>query len=1183
MRVRRVGARGVAVAVCIGAVLAALVGVAPAPVRAATMYIVGSTADTTGASAAMCQMAMNTTCTLRDAVGYANAGAGGDTITFNLAAGSAITLTSAELALTQSVTITGPTGGTITVQRSAAGGTTNFRIFSVAANKIVGISNLTVSGGNVGGDGGGIFNSGTITLTNSTVSGNTASSGGGSILNFGTATLTNSTVSGNTASSGGGGILNGSTVTQTNSTVSGNTAGGGGPGGGILNFGTATLTNSTVSGNTDGGGGGGGVYNAGRLNATNTIIAGNTNNDNLFGSVDGTNTANFTSGNPQLASLGNYGGPTQTQPPFGSSPAVDMGNAAACAATPVNGRDQRGVPRPQGAGCDIGAVERFTGAAAITVDSTGDGAADAIRCVDAIAGNCTLRDAIAATSDGGTITFDATVFPPVGTAKTITLTQGQLTITQNVTITGPGSNRLTVDGNTADRVLQIDGRQPAASPPPPAPRTIGPRVAGATATISGITFTNGNLEGSGGGIAVFGSGGLIGNDLVISNNNASTGGGIFLDSSLGGSTLTLTNSTISGNTSSDGGGIYNMGPGASLTNVTISGNRTFGGNGGAIVNGDSDSSNATMTLLNVTISNNTTTTGSGAVSTQATATLNATNTIIAGNTGGDLSGTLTTNTNNLTSGSPLLAPLALYGGTKQTQPPLPGSTAIDTGTNAGCPVTDERGAARPANGTCDKGAVESQGFTLKITSGNNQMVLPNAAFMPLVVQVTGNFVDNTMTTREPVIGGTVTYTPPIMGASATLTTSPATIMAGGTASVNAQANGTAGPLAVPVTTAGVTMGVTFNLTIFAPNASPTLAALMPVTVLEDSGASMVTLAGITAGAGDTGQTLTVTATSDTPTVVPNPTITYTSPNSTGSLIFTPVADAFGAATITVTVMDSGGTANGGVNTTSRTFLITVTPVNDAPTLDAITNRTVAINSGAQTVPLAGITVGPTNEAGQTLMVAATSNNTALIPNPTVTYTSANATGSLAFTPVTGQSGMATITVTVTDNGGTTNNGVNTTSRTFTVTVNPATLTGVTLAPTGGIVTGGRAMVPAGGTVQFTPTATFSDGSMRAVTGTNWMISDPMKGMVDMNGRVTTFASGTVQITTTYMGLTGIFTLVITPPNTGGLVPNPAPVARPDVAPPSVPAMATPNAAPGGRVGAPATLPALPAPPAPPRR
>jgi hypothetical protein len=99
------------------------------------------------------------------------------------------------------------------------------------------------------------------------------------------------------------------------------------------------------------------------------------------------------------------------------------------------------------------------------------------------------------------------------------------------------------------------------------------------------------------------------------------------------------------------------------------------------------------------------------------------------------------------------------------------------------------------------------------------------------------------------------------------------------------------------------------------------------------------------------------------------------------------------------------------------------------------------------VNLAGITAG--DSESQPLRVIASSSNTGLIPNPTVTYTTANATGSIAFTPVTDQSGTATITVTVED-GGLDNNlstaGDNATfSRTFDVAVNKVFLTTLDLA------------------------------------------------------------------------------------------------------------------------------------------
>ena len=92
------------------------------------------------------------------------------------------------------------------------------------------------------------------------------------------------------------------------------------------------------------------------------------------------------------------------------------------------------------------------------------------------------------------------------------------------------------------------------------------------------------------------------------------------------------------------------------------------------------------------------------------------------------------------------------------------------------------------------------------------------------------------------------------------------------------------------------------------------------------------------------------------------------------------------------------------------------------------------NSGLQTVNLSGITSGPANESAQVITVTAVSNNTGLIPNPTVTYTSPNTTGSLSYTPVAGQSGSAQITVTVMDNGGVLNSGDDTITRQFTVVV-----------------------------------------------------------------------------------------------------------------------------------------------------
>ena len=263
---------------------------------------------------------------------------------------------------------------------------------------------------------------------------------------------------------------------------------------------------------------------------------------------------------------------------------------------------------------------------------------------------------------------------------------------------------------------------------------------------------------------------------------------------------------------------------------------------------------------------------------------------------------------------------------------------------------------------------------------------------------------------------TVTYTSP--NSAGTLTLRPAT---------NGFGSAT---ITVTVNDGGTSNNVvsrTFTVTVNPVNQPPTLNALNNLAIGQNAGLQTVNLSGITSGATNENQTLTVTANSSNTGVIPAPTINYTSPSATGTLTFTPAANASGSATITVTVND-GGTSN---NVVSRTFTVTVNAVNQQPTLNALNNLVINENAGQQTVNLSGITSGATNE-NQTLTVTASSSNTALIPTPAVIYTSPNTNGSLTFTPAANGFGSATITVTVND-GGASNNVV---SRNFTVTVNP---------------------------------------------------------------------------------------------------------------------------------------------------
>ncbi|MCS5584945.1 MAG: dockerin type I domain-containing protein, partial [Pseudomonadales bacterium] len=217
--------------------------------------------------------------------------------------------------------------------------------------------------------------------------------------------------------------------------------------------------------------------------------------------------------------------------------------------------------------------------------------------------------------------------------------------------------------------------------------------------------------------------------------------------------------------------------------------------------------------------------------------------------------------------------------------------------------------------------------------------------------------------------------------------------------------------------------------------------LQGLSIDEDAPEQTVDLSDITAGSGET-QPLRVTASSSNTSLIADPTVHYTSADTIGSITFTPLADQHGISTITVTVEDGGLDNNLATTadnaTTSKTFKVTVNPVNDIPALDPISDLTLDEDGNQQTVDLTGITAG--GGETQPLRATATSSNTDLIANPTVAYTSAESTGSLSFTPLADQYGTSTITVIVEDGGldndlATTADNA-TTSETFNVTVNP---------------------------------------------------------------------------------------------------------------------------------------------------
>jgi uncharacterized repeat protein (TIGR01451 family) len=214
---------------------------------------------------------------------------------------------------------------------------------------------------------------------------------------------------------------------------------------------------------------------------------------------------------------------------------------------------------------------------------------------------------------------------------------------------------------------------------------------------------------------------------------------------------------------------------------------------------------------------------------------------------------------------------------------------------------------------------------------------------------------------------------------------------------------------------------TLLLTVRPVNDPPSLSDLLNRTMLEDT----VLAIPFTVSDPETPpDLLSLAIASSNTNLLPPARLTLSGTGTNRLLLLQPAADQSGVATLTLTCTDTNPAS------TSRQFQVTVAAVNDPPTLNPPANLALNQDAGPQTVTLTGISSGAPNEI-QTLNLSAVSSNPALIPNPTVAYSSPDSTGTLQFSPVPGTHGTTLITVTVTDNGAS-NNVV---TRPFTVTVN----------------------------------------------------------------------------------------------------------------------------------------------------
>jgi hypothetical protein len=234
------------------------------------------------------------------------------------------------------------------------------------------------------------------------------------------------------------------------------------------------------------------------------------------------------------------------------------------------------------------------------------------------------------------------------------------------------------------------------------------------------------------------------------------------------------------------------------------------------------------------------------------------------------------------------------------------------------------------------------------------------------------------------------------GANRTITITPAANLSG------------TGEIRVTVSDGTLSTTTSFVLTVNPVNDAPTLTAISnPSAISEDAGQQTVNLSGIGTGAGNEVQTLTVTATSSNTLLIPHPTVTYTSPNATGSLRYTPVPNAFGTATITVTVND-GQSVN---NTIVRTFSVTVSSVNDAPTISSIPARIMVQNTTSPAIPFI---IDDIETAAASLTVTRASSNTTLLPATGIVLGGSGANRTVTLTPAANRTGTANVTITVSD-------------------------------------------------------------------------------------------------------------------------------------------------------------------------
>ena len=244
----------------------------------------------------------------------------------------------------------------------------------------------------------------------------------------------------------------------------------------------------------------------------------------------------------------------------------------------------------------------------------------------------------------------------------------------------------------------------------------------------------------------------------------------------------------------------------------------------------------------------------------------------------------------------------------------------------------------------------------------------------------------------------------------------------------------------------------------------------------------------------------------------------------------------GTATITVTVVDNGGTANGGINTSSQIFTVTVNPVNQPPTINAIANPAPIFESTStpQTVSLTGITAGPGQS--ENLTITAVSSNPGLIANPatTATATATLSGGAVSAIAITGGGNAYSFppAVTIAGGGGS--------GATATAVLTNGMVTGITITNSGSGYTSAPAVTIAPPLATAVDAATLSGGTITALDahrgGPHDLRHQWRRRLLEHESAEVTIAppaSGTQATATAIVNASGVVTgITITNPGSG---------------------------------------------------